>query len=40
MGAPANGPLANLLSVTVTLLICLAGLVYGIATVFPGLLLS
>ncbi|RAQ93914.1 NRAMP family divalent metal transporter [Thermogemmatispora tikiterensis] len=40
MGEQANGPLANLLSVTVTLFICLAGLVYGIATVFPGLLPS
>ncbi|GER84529.1 hypothetical protein KTAU_31650 [Thermogemmatispora aurantia] len=40
MGEQANGSLANVLTVTVTLLICLAGLVYGIATVFPGLLPS
>ena len=40
MGEHANGPMANFFGVTVTILLVLAGLIFGITTIFPHLLPS
>ena len=38
MGEHANGRLENILGVSVTILLVLAGLIYGVTTIFPHLL--
>jgi Mn2+/Fe2+ NRAMP family transporter len=38
MGEQANGPTANFFGISVTILLVLAGLIYGLTTIFPHLL--
>jgi Mn2+/Fe2+ NRAMP family transporter len=40
MGEHANGRLANFLGISVTVLLVIAGLIYGVTTIFPKLLPS
>jgi Mn2+/Fe2+ NRAMP family transporter len=40
MGEHANGPLSNLLGAIMIVILVLAGLIFGITTVFPTLLAS